>query len=56
MGISVIFHRLFTALKVARTAFSLSHLADDRLAAAGIRRGEIRQHARALVTYEYDGL
>jgi uncharacterized protein YjiS (DUF1127 family) len=45
-----------TQMQISRMQSVLNGMTDEQLASAGIARDDIPQHARALVTEEYDGL
>lgn len=55
-GIRKGWSNLLKNLQVGRMETVLRSMSDEQLKLAGVERSNIEQHARFLVTYEYDGL
>ncbi len=48
--------RTMLAMRIGRMASALSAFSDEQLEQIGVLRKDIRDHARKLITYEYDGI
>lgn len=48
--------RIMLAMRIGRMASALTAYSDEQLEHIGVLRKDIRDHARMLITYEYDGL
>tara|TARA_R110002124_G_scaffold109_6_gene452 strand:- start:13375 stop:13641 length:267 start_codon:yes stop_codon:yes gene_type:complete len=48
--------RIMLALRVSRMTSALATMSDEQLDQIGVHRKDISDHARKLITYEYDGL